>query len=275
MPNLLAIICVLLTALPCYAEDDDLLERADQAMLAGDLSQARTLAEAVAAADPKNAAAFLIVGRSSLGLRDNRAAIEAFTTALKLKPDTVSALDGRGDAYLKAGQFAAAVSDYDRMLELVPAFAPQHWRRGIALYYAGKYEAGVQQFETHKLANPQDVENAVWHYLCNARVVGPEKAKQQLIDVTQDPRVPMKQIQKLFAGKLQPAEVLSTAEAIDAETPAGKEARFYAHLYVGLWHEAEGNADQATAHLTTAAKDYKISHYMWDVANAHVQSLKK
>jgi lipoprotein NlpI len=275
MPYLLAMICVLLAAVPCYAEDANSLEGADKAMLAGDLSQARKLAAAVAQADPKNAAAFLLVGRSSLGLRDNAAAIEAFSKVLQLEPDTISALDGRGDAYLKAGQFAAAVADFDRMLELVPAFAPQHWRRGIALYYAGKYDEGVQQFETHKLANPQDVENAVWHYLCNVHMAGPDEARKQLIDVTQDSRVPMKQIQKLFAGKLQPADVLSTAEAVDAKTLAGKEARFYAHLYVGLWHEAEGNAKQAKAHLTTAAKDYKISHYMWDVANAHVQSLQK
>jgi lipoprotein NlpI len=134
--------------------------------------------------------------------------------------------------------------------------------------------AGVKQFETHKAVNPQDVENAAWHYLCNAKVVGREKARAELIDVTRDPRVPMAEVQKLFAGKLKPEDVLAAAEKIDAKSDAGTEARFYAHLYVALWHEAEGEAKKARDHLTAAVEKFKIGHYMWDVGNAHLGVLK-
>ena len=184
------------------------------------------------------------------------------------------AADKRGDALLKEGKWKEAIAEFDKFLEAYPKFAPEHWRRGIALYYAGRYEDGVKQFETHKTVNPQDVENAVWHYLCNVKVVGAKKAQAELIDVTKDSRVPMAEIQKLFAGKMKPEDVLAASEKTDAKTAAGVSARFYGHLYVALWYEAEGKADKVKEHLKKAVEDYKVTDYMWAVGNAHLKGLK-
>ena len=93
-----------------------------------------------------------------------------------------------------------------------PKFAPDHWRRGIALYYAGKFDDGRKQFDLHRTVNPEDVENSAWHYLCNARANTPKKAREDLIPVTKDTRVPMKQVLELFAGKIKPQDVLDAAE---------------------------------------------------------------
>jgi lipoprotein NlpI len=194
---------------------------------------------------------------------------------IALDPKLDLAWDRRGDAYLKSGKIPEAIADYDRYLKTNPRFEPEHWRRGIAYYYAGKFKEGVAQFETHKTVNPQDVENAAWHYLCNVHVVGKAKAQAALIDVTQDPRVPMAEIQKLFAGKLKPEDVLKASEATNAKTPAGISARFYGHLYVALWYEAEGENKKVLEHLTIAVTQYKISDYMWDVGNIHLAKLKK
>ncbi|MCZ2344159.1 MAG: tetratricopeptide repeat protein [Bacteroidales bacterium] len=253
----------------------DPLTEAQTAFQKRDFATARKLAEQAVAADAQNPDALYLLGQSCLRLRDNTAAEEAFTKLITLAPQLWFAHDGRGDARLKLGKFTESVADFDKALEQNPKFAPEHWRRGIALYYAEKFADGAKQFETHKTANPQDVENAAWHYLCNSHVVGREKARASLIDVTQDRRVPMAEIQKLFAGKLTPADVLARAEKVPADTDAGKEARFYAHLYVGLWYEAEGDAKKAREHLTTAVEDYKISHYMWDVGRAHVELRNK
>lgn len=228
-----------------------------------------------ASADPAAARQALSEGLQFLKNREHEKAEEAFTQALKADPNLMIALDRRGDARLKQGKFSEAVADFDAFLAAEPQYSPEHWRRGIALYYVEKFAAGAKQFEVHKTANPEDVENAAWHYLCNARVVGREKARKELITVTRDARIPMAEIQKLFAGVLKPEDVLAAAERIDATTEAGKEARFYANLYVGLWYEAEENAAKAKEHLTTAAEKYKIGHYMWDVANVHAQRLNK
>lgn len=259
---------------PLTVADDAELKKAEAAYRSRDYRAAREHATKAAKADPKSTDARFVLGAACLQLRDNVAAVEALTAAIKLDPSLWPAIDRRGDAYLKLGKFAEAVADFDRVLELKPDLAPEHWRRGIALYYAGRYADGARQFETHKTANPQDVENAAWHYLCNAKVVGKEKARAQLIDVTRDRRVPMAEIQKLFAGKLTPTDVLAAAEKVPAGTEDGTEARFYAHLYVALWHEAEGDAAQAREHLVAAVEKYKIGHYMWDVAAAHLPRLK-
>jgi lipoprotein NlpI len=266
----------LLAALALAApQADDPLARARKAYKDQDLKAARDHAAAAVKADPKSEEARALLGLVCLDLKDYPAAVEAFTALTELNPKLAFAYDRRGDAHLKAGSFDAAVTDFDKVLELNPKFAPEHWRRGIALYYAGKYADGARQFETHKTANPEDVENAAWHYLCSVKVVGKEKARAGLIDVTRDSRVPMAEVQKLFAGKAKPEDVLARAEKVKADTDAGKEARFYAHLYVALWYEAEGDARKVVEHLTPAVETYKIGHYMWDVAHAHLQLARK
>lgn len=202
--------------------------------------------------------------------REHEKAVEAFTESIKADPNTPIVYDRRGDSYLKLGKFNEAIADFDKFLATNARFKPEHWRRGIACYYAGKHKDGVNQFETHKTVNPQDVENAVWHYLCNVKVVGKEKAAKELIDVTNDPRVPMAEIQKLFAGKLKPDDVIAAANKLDEKSEAGKEARFYGYLYVALWYEAEGNNAKVIEYLTPAVEKYVIGHYMWDVAKVHL-----
>lgn len=202
--------------------------------------------------------------------REHDKAVEAFTESIKADPNTPLVYDRRGDSYLKLGKFTEAIADFDKFLASNAKFEPEHWRRGIAYYYAGKHKEGVKQFETHKTVNPQDVENAVWHYLCNAKVIGKEKAAKELIDVTKDPRVPMAEIQKLYARKLKPEDVMAAANKVDEKSDAGKEARFYGNLYVALWYEAEGDNKKVIEHLTPAVEKFVISHYMWDVAKVHL-----
>ncbi len=272
MRPLTAAILILFSGAGLASADD--LADAERAYKAKDYAKAAELAAAASKADPKSTDALQLLGSAQLGLRDNAAAVDTFTALLKLDPKDSGARDRCGDAHLKLGKFTEAVADYDAFLKDKPKFAPEHWRRGIALYYAAKFEDGVKQFETHKTVNPEDVENAAWHYLCNVKVAGKEKSQKALIDVTQDTRVPMAEIQKLYAGKLKPEDVLAAAEKTKADTALGKSARFYANLYVALWYDAEGEPKKVRTHLTDAVEKYKIGDYMWDVGNAHLLMLK-
>jgi lipoprotein NlpI len=193
---------------------------------------------------------------------------------LAIDPKAVQANDRRGDAYLKLGKFKDAIADFDIFLAANPRFAPEHWRRGIALYYAGRFEDGVKQFDIHRTVNPEDVENSAWHYLCNARANTPKKARADLIPVSKDSRVPMKQVLELFGGKLKPQDVIDAADASKLQGDQLTSARFYAHLYVGLYYEAEGDGKKALEHIQTAVEKHKIPDYMWDVGAAHLAVLK-
>ena len=48
---------------------------------------------------------------------------------------------------------------------------------------------------------------------------------------------------------------------------------FYAHLYLGLYYEAAGDVGQARKHLAIA-RQHKIGHYMWNVADVHAKLLE-
>jgi lipoprotein NlpI len=251
-----------------------LAEEAATALSNGKPQDAIDLATKAAKLDPKNPGAPYVLGRAHLALRQNAEAAKAFTTLIELSPKFAAAYDRRGDAYLKMGKFNEAVADFDKFLKLEPEAAANHWRRGIALYYAGRFKDGAAQFDAAKGSAREDVENSAWHYLCNARANTPKKAREDLIPVTKDARVPMKQVLELFAGKLKPQDVLDAAENAKLKDEDLKEARFYANLYVALYYESEGDAKKALEYLTTAVEKYKIGHYMWDVADAHLRLLK-
>lgn len=263
-------LCVLVAS---AVRADDLSD-AKKAFEKKEFAKAAELALEAAGAAPKDPEPPFLAGMAYSSLREQAKAAEQFTAVLKIDPKLAAAHDRRGDANLKLGKWKEAVADFDAFLKENPKFLPEHWRRGIALYYAGEHKKGVEQFETHKTANPEDVENAVWHYLCNVKVVGKEKSVAALIDVTKDSRVPMAEIQRLFAGKLKPEDVLAKADTTKDGTREGTSARFYANLYVALWYEAEGNAKKVKEHLTTAVEKYKVPDYMWDVGNAHLKSLR-
>lgn len=283
----LAAICAtgaLGSPLGAAAEDDkkekELAKLADEieaAMKAGKFADAIPLARKAAEIDPKNPAFPYAQGTAALKLRQNDEAAKALTEVLKLEPKFAPAYDLRGDAELKLGRFKEAVADFDRFLELTknPKAAANHWRRGIALYYAGRYKDGAAQFDAADEKAREDVENSAWHYLCNARAHSPKKAREELIPVTKDARVPMKQVLELFAGKIQPQDVIDAAEKSGLRGEELKEARFYAHLYVALYHESEGDEKKCREHLKEAVEKYKIGHYMWDVAAAHLKMLKE
>ena len=166
------------------------------------------------------------------------------------------------------GRFAESAAAFDSLAKAVPDRAPYLWQRGIALYYAGRYDDCRRQFESHRTVNPDDVENAAWHFLCVARAESPAKAKAALLPVGPDARVPMHEVYQMFRGTLTPDQVLSAAGS-------RPDAQFYGHLYLGLYFEARGIKDRALEHITIAAADRFERHggYMHMVARVHVRSL--
>ena len=98
--------------------------------------------------------------------------------------------------------------------------------------------------------------------------------QQKLRNIRRDPRVPMMEVYDLYAGKLKPDDVLAAAKAGDPSPEVLNNQLFYAHLYLGLYYDAAGEAKLAGEHMDEAVK-HKIGHYMWDVAKVHAEVLKK
>ena len=175
-----------------------------------------------------------------------------------------------GMEQFKLARIKESLADFDHAIALEPKVAPYLWQRGIALYYAGRYQDCRAQFESHRTVNPDDVENAAWHFLCVARAESPERARAALLPVGPDPRVPLAQIYQVFRGTLAPEAVLAAAGV-------RPESQFYAHLYLGLYFDALGNKERALEHIRAAAADRyaAVGGYMHTVARIHLGTLQR
>ena len=200
-------------------------------------------------------------------------AIEDYDRLLELDPQSAEAFDQRGSQYFMLGHIARSVDDFDRAIKLRPEQEPWHWKRGISYYYAGRFEDGRRQFEGYQTVDDNDVENAVWRYLCMARGRGVAAAREDLLSIKQDGRVPMMEVYSLYAGKATPEDVLAAARNGSPSPAALNERLFYAHLYLGLYYDAAGDTAAAQKHLATAAESHRIGHYMWNVAEVHSKRL--
>ena len=69
-------------------------------------------------------------------------------------PQTAAECVDRGMQAFQANKIAESLRDFDRAAELDPAAAPFLWQRGISDYYAGKFQEGRRQFESHKRSTP-------------------------------------------------------------------------------------------------------------------------
>ena len=99
------------------------------------------------------------------------------------------------------------------------------------------------------------------------------KAPAAMLAIGNDRRIPMMEVYSLFQGKSTPAKVMELAQK--ASENQQKMAMFYAHLYLGLYHESQDEPKKAIEHMEQAAKLGPKDHYMGDVARVHWELLKK
>jgi lipoprotein NlpI len=253
----------------------ELLQKAAQAYRQGKQAQAFQWLDQAVKADPQSSEAYALRGSLYSDRGQSTNAIADFDQALKLDKSVAAIYQRRGVEHFKLGHIEKSIADFDQFLERVPAQEPYHWQRGISYYYAGQFKEGRRQFEIHQTVNRQDVENAVWHFLCVVRQAGLKEAQAKLIPISGDTRVPMKQVHQLFAGGATPEDVWKAAQAGDVSPEVRRRHEFYAHLYLGLYYEAIGEEPKAREHIFKAAALSEAQNYMGVVARVHADRLKK
>lgn len=253
---------------------DDWLKKATDFLAKGNIQEALESASRAITLDSKDYRGVFLRGIANEALLSHQEAIQDFDKTIELNSQCAEAFDHRGSEHFKLGHIQESILDFDKFLELRPMAKPGHWKRGIALYYAGRFEDGRKQFEGYQTVDNNDVENAVWRFLCMARQLGVDKARSDMLKIGKDRRVPLMQIFALYAGQAKPEDVW---EAVRKVQPPEREMQlrmFYAHLYLGLYEEMTGDKKKALEHLK-AAEQYPVGGYMWDVARVHRAVLEK
>jgi lipoprotein NlpI len=278
MKTLNILICLLCVRGLLQAEDAATREKADAATELFKAGKQKEGIEAISKlidAEPQDNSLYLIRAEMRSGLRDFNNAVLDYSVALKHQPEMVNLYQARGAANFRAGNIEASIKDFDKYLAAHPEREPYHWQRGISHYYAGKFKDGTAQFELHKTVNPNDVENSVFHFICNAPLVGVEKAREAIIKIRNDSRIPMMKVLDMYAGKATPEDVLKRAQEGNPPDHRLANQLFYAHLYIGLYYEALGKKDETAKHIKLAATKYFSPHYMGDVARVHWEILQR
>jgi len=214
---------------------------------------------------------------NAFSVGDYDQAFEMANRVCQLNPKAIQHQLFLGEVSFAAGKIDECIAAYDAAIAIQPAIAPRLWQRGLALYYAERFADGVKQFETHQTVNPQDVENAVWHLLCESQISDLPQARKKLIQISEDPRVPMSEIYEMFAGRMTPEQVVKAADTTSAGVTKGSHEHklqyYFAWLYIGLYQEMLGQHEAALESLKKAEEYNPLgkTNFMGQVARIHLQ----
>jgi lipoprotein NlpI len=250
---------------------DESRAKAMEAWKAGEFDKAIQEVTEGLGANPRNERLVHLRAQMHAMRHEDKAALADFNTLEALAPDSGMVRQERARIYFRMGRFSDAAGDFDAANRLGPQFAPYNWERGIALYFSGRYREARDQFELHQTVNTNDVENAVWHFMCVTRLEDIGAARRKFIPIAGDERVPMRDIRRLFAGLATVDDVLKAANdapAKEGQSPedARDQRAFHAHLYCGLYLELTGKPEEAKAHYAKAAALTASEEFMAVVA---------
>ena len=98
-------------------------------------------------------------------------AIEAYSKALALNPDSLEALRLRAGRYLSTLQTERAIQDFRRTLEKGGDALDCRYRMGLAYYFQGDYENAMEEFASVlSLADPEmAIALIYWHSLASLK----------------------------------------------------------------------------------------------------------
>lgn len=172
----------------------------------------------------------------------------------------------RGMLLFRQGDVSGSVVEFDKAIELDPRQKAYLWQRGLSLYYLDRFEEGAEQFRFDVAENPNDTEEAIWCFLCEAQLYGVDEARKRILEVGRDPRSVMRQVYKIFKDGGDPVKLV-------ASFSNGRENEyFYATLYSGLYNESQKMMDAAKVNIVAACQSpygQRSDDYMASLAKVH------
>ncbi|PIA44293.1 hypothetical protein AQUCO_01700119v1 [Aquilegia coerulea] len=172
----------------------------------------------------------------------------------------------RGMSLFKQGDVAGSLVEFDKAIELDPRQKAYLWQRGLSLYYLDRFEEGAEQFRLDVAQNPNDTEESIWCFLCEAQLYGVDEARQRFLEVGRDSRPVMRESYGMFKDGGDPEKL------VNAFLRGKEHEYFYASLYAGLYYESQNDKAAANRHIFAACQSpygSRSDDYMAALAKVH------
>ncbi|KAM7277998.1 hypothetical protein ACFE04_005132 [Oxalis oulophora] len=201
----------------------------------------------------------------------------------------------RGMLLFRQGDVSGSLAEFDKAIELDPrqkackrtaisdSAAATQGNRNLGfdcLSFKEKleksiwFEEGAEQFRIDVAQNPNDTEESIWCFLCEAQLYGVDVARQKFLEascVGRDSRPFMREPYYMFKDGGDPEKLVAAFS-----NGAGNEY-FYASLYAGLYHESQFRTlqktpDAAKIHIVAACQSpygQRSDDYMASLAKVH------
>ncbi len=118
-------------------------------------AEARAQIKAAIRVDPNNAGSWLSLGDLERLSNNAEAAIQAYTTALKHDPKSLSARLARAQLYALTGKLKEAGEDLDQLRQQAPNYYGTHFLAGLLHYTGGKSDLALEAIQRALKANPR------------------------------------------------------------------------------------------------------------------------
>ncbi|XP_054822204.1 uncharacterized protein LOC129320669 isoform X2 [Prosopis cineraria] len=172
----------------------------------------------------------------------------------------------RGMLLFRQGDVSGSLAEFDKAIALDPRQKAYLWQRGLSLYYLDRFEEGAEQFRLDVAQNPNDTEESIWCFLCEAQLYGVDEARKRFLEVGSDRRPVMRAAYNMFKDGGDPEKVVA------AFSQGRENESFYASLYAGLYYESQKNEEGAKHHIVAACQSpygQRSDDYMASLAKVH------
>lgn len=176
-----------------------------------------------------------------------------FNQAIQLKPDMAEAYNSIGIHFIQQMEFTQAYEAFDSTLDINPDYEFAFLNRGIALYYGGRPDLAIQDFDAFYSKDVSDPYRALWAYIAESEVDN-HKALTNL-------RALYKKIDKqnwasvlveFYLGDKSESELLNMLVSGVSSQQQLTDRLCEAYFYLGKYHSARGNKGVAANYFKLA-----------------------
>lgn len=170
-----------------------------------------------------------------------------FQRSLRIDPMLYQAYNSLGIHHTVRGEFIEAYEAFDAVLEMDPEYEFAYLNRGMALYYAGRYDLSAPDIQQYYENDPQDAYRLLWAYIAASKIdqtAALEDLAQRRALITKDQW--SNNLVDFYLGNMTQKTLLDSV-VVGIETRKQMNERLCeAYFYLGKYYRALGQKSIAT-----------------------------